>query len=359
MARFLPLEVTEIRRETRDAVAVTLRPREEDRAAFAFVQGQYLTFRRMFDGEELRRCYSICSGVDEGRLSIGVKRVEGGAFSTFVNEGLKVGDVLEAMAPMGVFHTPLDPAARRQYLAVAGGSGITPILSILKTTLKREPKSQFTLIYANKQISSIMFREELEDLKNTAMGRLSILHILETDAQEIDLFTGLLTAEKCGELFTHWVDVADLHAAFVCGPEPMMLTAAAALRERGLSDAQIKFELFASGQTGRAAARRGPDAASGPAGETCEVTLTLDGATRTFAMPRAGQSVLDAALENHLDAPHACKAGVCSTCRARVLEGEAEMLTNHALEDYEVRLGYVLTCQARPLSAKLKVSYDQ
>jgi ring-1,2-phenylacetyl-CoA epoxidase subunit PaaE len=311
----------------------------------------------MFDGQELRRCYSICSGVDEGALRIGVKQVEGGAFSTFVNQTLKVGDVLEAMAPMGVFHIALDPTASRHYLVVAGGSGVTPILSLIKTTLAREPKSRFTLIYANKQISSIMFREELEDLKNTHLGRLSILHILETDAQDIDLFTGRLTAEKCAELFAHWVDVQTAHTAFICGPEPMMLTVAASLRERGLSDADIKFELFASGQPGRAARRQATVATS--AGERCEVSVTLDGVMRAFAMPRGGQSLLDAALENHIDAPYACKAGVCSTCRAKVLEGEAEMLVNHALEDYEVRLGYVLTCQARPLSARLAVSYDQ
>ena len=358
MARFLPLEVTEIRRDTRDSVAVTLRPREQDAAAFAFVQGQYLTLRRAFEGQELRRCYSICSGVDEGRLSIGVKRVEGGAFSSFINEGLKVGDRLDALPPMGVFHVALDAASRRHYLAIAGGSGITPILSILKTTLEREPKSQFTLIYANRQISSIMFREELEDLKNNHLGRLSILHLLETDAQEIDLFTGRLTAEKFAALFAHWIDASTIDAAFICGPEPMMLTAAAALRERGLSDARIRFELFASGQPGRAARRSGPGVQA-EAGDMCEVSVTLDGATRRFAMPREGQSVLDAALSHHLDAPYACKAGVCSTCRAKVLEGEAEMLTNHALEDYEVRLGYVLTCQAHPLGARLVVSYDQ
>ena len=203
-----------------------------------------------------------------------------------------------------------------------------------------------------------MFREELEDLKNNYLGRLSILHVLESDAQEIDLFTGRLTAEKCADLFAHWVDARALDAAFICGPEPMMLTVAAALRERGLAEEQIKFELFASGQPGRAA-RRSTSAALAEAGDVCEVTLTLDGATRTFAMPRVGQSVLDAALGHHLDAPYACKAGVCSTCRAKVLQGEAEMLVNHALEDYEIRLGYVLTCQAHPLTAKLVVSYDQ
>jgi ring-1,2-phenylacetyl-CoA epoxidase subunit PaaE len=358
MARFLPLEVTDIRRETRDAVVLSLRPREADRAAFAFIQGQYLTFRRVFDGEELRRSYSICCGVDEGVLRVGVKRVEGGAFSTFVNEQLKAGDVLEAMPPMGVFHTKLDPEARRHYLAFAGGSGITPVLSILKTTLQREPQSRFTLVYANRQISSIMFREDLEDLKNANLGRLSVLHILETEAQEIDLFTGRLTSDKCEELFAHWIDLASIDAAFICGPEPMMLTVAAALRAHGLADDRIKFELFASGQPGRAA-RKSTAAAATRAGETCQVSLTLDGATRSFAMPRAGQSLLDAALENHLDAPYACKAGVCSTCRAKVLEGETEMQVNHALEDYEVRLGYVLTCQCHPLSARLVVSYDQ
>ena len=355
MARFFPLTVTAIRRETRDAVAVTLAPRDQDRAAFGFTQGQYLTLRREFDGEELRRCYSICSGVDEGRLEIGVRQA--GVFSGFLNEELKVGDVLEAMPPMGVFHTPLDPTSARSYLLVAGGSGITPVLSVLKTALAREPKSRFLLIYANRQISSIMFREALEDLKNLNLGRLSILHVLETDAQEIDLFTGRLDPEKCGELFGRFIDAASLHAAFLCGPEPMMLAAAGALKRLGVAEDRIKFELFASAQQGRAARRAAAAVTEG--GRVCEVALTLDGATRSFTMPLGGDSVLEAALANHLDAPFACKAGVCSTCRAKVLEGETEMLVNHALEDYEVRLGYVLTCQARPLSAKLVVSYDQ
>jgi len=358
MARFLPLAVTDVRRETRDAVVVTLRPREEDRDAFRFIQGQYLTFRHDFDGEELRRSYSICAGLDDGVLRVGVKRVEGGVFSTWINETLRTGDVLEAMPPMGAFHSQLDAGVGRRYLGFAGGSGITPVLSIIKTVLRREPKSRFTLVYANRQISSIMFREELEDLKNLNLGRLSVLHVLETEAQEIELFTGRLTPEKCRDLFEHWIDVKSVDAAFICGPEPMMLTVAAALREHGVADERIKFELFASGQPGRAP-RRSAAPSTARNAEMCEVSLTLDGATRTFAMPRTGQSLLDAALAHHLDAPYACKAGVCSTCRAKVLEGETEMLTNHALEDYEVRLGYVLTCQCHPLSSKLVVSYDQ
>jgi ring-1,2-phenylacetyl-CoA epoxidase subunit PaaE len=203
-----------------------------------------------------------------------------------------------------------------------------------------------------------MFREELEDVKNRYLDRLSILHVLETDVQDIDLFTGRIDAAKCALLFSTWIDLKSVDVAFICGPEPMMLTIAAALREGGLADPQIKFELFASGQPGRARVKPIVDkAASG--GVACEATVTLDGATRRFRMPKDGQSLLDAALENSLDAPYACKAGVCSTCRAKVLEGEAQMITNHALEDYEVRQGYVLTCQCYPLTDRLVVSYDQ
>lgn len=357
MARFLSLDVTDVQKDTRDAVVVTLRPRAEDAERFAFIQGQYLTFRRDFDGEELRRSYSICAGLDEGLLKVGIKRVDGGAFSTWANENLAPGDTLDAMPPMGNFHLPLDPQADRHYLGFAGGSGITPVLSILKTVLAREPKSRFTLVYANKQISSIMFREELEDLKNTFLGRLSVLHVLETEAQDIDLFTGLIDAEKMAALFTHWVDPKSVDAAFICGPEPMMLTIAQSLRDHGLSDEQIKFELFASGQPGRAKKKAVSQTAD--SGEACEATVTLDGTTRTFKMPKTGETLLDAALAADMDAPYACKAGVCSTCRAKVLEGDVEMHTNHALEDYEVNQGYVLTCQCYPLSDRVVVSFDQ
>ena len=358
MARFHSLDVVDVRRETRDAVVVTLKPRDEDAGLFDFTQGQYLTFRRRFDEEELRRSYSICAGKGEGFLQVGIKRVDGGAFSTWANESLAAGEVLEAMPPMGNFHTPLDPDAARHYLGFAGGSGITPVLSIIKTVLAAEPGSSFTLVYANRQISTIMFREDLEDLKNRYLGRLSVLHVLEAEAQEIDLFTGRIDAAKCAALFKTWIDLASVDTAYICGPEPMMLAIAGALKEHGLADGQIKFELFASGQPGRAKKRVASSAAV-TSNSTTEATITLDGATRTFRMPKEGTSLLDAALEANLDAPYACKAGVCSTCRAKVLEGEAEMAVNHALEDYEVRQGYVLTCQCFPLSDKIVVSFDQ
>jgi ring-1,2-phenylacetyl-CoA epoxidase subunit PaaE len=358
MARFHTLDVVDVRKETRDAVVVTLKPKPEDAALFDFTQGQYLTFRRKFDDDELRRSYSICAGRGEGQLRVGIKRVDGGAFSTWANEELRPGAVLEAMPPMGRFFTPIEPDAANHYLGFAGGSGITPLLSIIKTVLAAEPKSAFTLVYANRQIGSIMFREELEDLKNRHLGRLSVIHVLETEAQDIDLFTGRVDAEKCAALFRTWIDIASVDTAFICGPEPMMLAIAASLREHGLPDERIKFELFASGQPGRAKQRPASTIAA-TSNSTTEATVTLDGATRSFRMPKQGTSLLDAALDNHLDAPYACKAGVCSTCRAKVLEGEVEMAVNHALEDYEVRQGYVLTCQCFPLSDRVVVSYDQ
>jgi ring-1,2-phenylacetyl-CoA epoxidase subunit PaaE len=358
MARFHPLEVTDVKRETRDAVVVTLKPRVEDAAAFDFTQGQYLTFRNSFDGEELRRSYSICAGKDDGALRVGIKRVDGGAFSTWANEVLKPGDLIDAMPPMGKFYTTIDPAAAKHYLGFAGGSGITPLLSIIKTVLAREPKSRFTLVYANRQINSIMFREDLEDLKNLYLGRLSVIHVLEMEGQEIDLFTGRIDADKMKALFQRWIDPKSVDTAFICGPEPMMLAIAASLRDHGLTDAQIKFELFASGQPGRARVKAVSRDAVKPGSGTA-ATVTLDGATRSFEMPRQGQSILDAALGANLDAPYACKAGVCSTCRCKVIEGEAEMAVNHALEDYEVRAGYVLSCQAFPLTDKITVSYDE
>ena len=352
MSSFHPLEVTDIHHTIRDAVVLTLRP--EDPQAFAFRQGQYLTFSKDFDGTEVRRNYSICAGLDDGELKVGIKRVDGGAFSTYANTELKVGDVLYAMPPQGKFYTEIEPDRAKDYIGFAGGSGITPILSILKTVLKREPKSTFTLVYANRAVNTIMFREELEDLKNRYMGRLTIIHMLES-GQDIDLFTGRVDAEKCALLFKLWIDPSTLNTAFICGPEPMMLAIAEALKAHGMDPDQIKFELFGESQQGRLAKREMEKRSESAAGT--EVTVIIEGARRSFTMSR-GQSVLEAALENSLDAPFACKAGVCSTCMGKVLEGEVEMLSNHALEDYEVERGHVLTCQSYPVSDRLTIDYD-
>tara|TARA_R110000765_G_scaffold422360_1_gene529521 strand:+ start:159957 stop:161021 length:1065 start_codon:yes stop_codon:yes gene_type:complete len=353
MAQFLPLTVTDIHHTIRDAVVLTLQPQDPD--AFAFTQGQYLTFKQDFDGTELRRNYSICAGLDDGKLQVGIKRVDGGAFSTFANTELKVGDTLHAMPPSGSFHTPIEPDKAKNYLGFAGGSGVTPVLSILRTVMTREPDSTFTLIYANRAVGTIMFREELEDLKNRYMGRLTLIHVLET-GQDIDLFTGRVDQEKCAALFKSWIDIGSIDTAFICGPEPMMLAIADALKTHGLADGQIKFELFSESQKGQLAKQEIKERAKGQAGT--KTTVIIDGTGHQFEMPK-DQSVLETALANDLDAPFSCKAGVCSTCKAKVTEGEYEMLTNHALEDYEVEAGFVLTCQCYALSDTLVVDYDQ
>ena len=355
MARFHQLSVVDVHKTIRDAVVVSLKPVEGGN--FDFIQGQYLTFRQDFDGTEVRRSYSICSGKDDGTLKVGIKKVDGGAFSTWANDNLAPGMVLEAMEPMGSFHTPITPNTGKNYLGFAGGSGITPVLSILKTVLGREPGSTFTLVYANRGVNTIMFREELEDLKNLYMQRLTVIHVLESDAQDIDLFTGRIDGEKCDALFANWVDIESIDTSFICGPEPMMLAIAAALRDHGLTDEQIKFELFASAQPGRLT-RKATSDDTGSQAKSTEATITMDGSARSFTMDK-DQTILDAALENALDAPYACKAGVCSTCKCKVLEGEVEMIANHALEDYEVANGYVLSCQSFPISDRVVVDYDQ
>ncbi|MEP5154207.1 1,2-phenylacetyl-CoA epoxidase subunit PaaE [Planktotalea sp.] len=353
MARFHPLKVTEVRKTIRDAVVVSLQTEGTD--AFTFTQGQYLTFRREIEGTEIRRSYSICSAPQDGVLQVGIKKVDGGAFSTWANDALSAGMTLDAMEPMGKFHTELDPNQAKTYLCFAGGSGITPILSILKTTLDCEPHSRMTLVYANRGVNTIMFREELEDLKNNYMGRLNIIHILESDAQEIDLFTGRIDEAKCAALFEYWIDIKTVDTAFICGPEPMMISIATALKEYGLNKEQIKFELFASSQPGRLKRKAKSEQTQTQLGEA---TVIMDGTARSVPLTK-DQSVLDAALDGGLDAPFACKAGVCSTCKCKVIKGEVEMVTNHALEDYEVEQGFVLSCQSFALSDDVTVDYDQ
>ncbi len=308
MAQFYPLKVTAIRRETRDSVVVTLEPKDEHKALFKFIQGQYLTFRTTLDNEDVRRTYSICSAVQDETLRVGIKRVEGGLFSTWANTQLKVGQTLDVMPPMGHFYVPLDAAQKKHYVAFAGGSGITPIFAILKTTLLTEPQSRFTLFYANEASSTIMFREELEDLKNQFMGRLNLVHILNREHQEVELFNGLMTPEKCDLLFKHWIDLKSVDTAFICGPQPMMMTINAALREHGLSQQQIKIELFATPEM----VKRKPKAeliAAAANPETCEAT---DHPRR----PRA-QFFREEKTRNHSRSRHARRFGITARLQKR------------------------------------------
>ena len=347
MPRFHPLEITAIHREADAAVVLSLSPKSGD---FSFEAGQYLTFRREFDGVELRRCYSVCATSDEG-LKVGIKAVEGGVFSSFANCEVRVGDVLEAMPPMGNF------GAKRglKNLGFAGGSGITPLLSIIKDTLQDDENAEFTLVYANRSVASTMFRDELQDLKDRFLSRFHVIHILEDNAQDIDLFAGRLDATKLEGLFKGWVNIEAVGQAFICGPAPMMEVVKAGLLKH-LLPAQISIEQFLADQPGRAAQAAPPLAQAAPRG-AMQATVLLDGVGHEVPLgPET--SVLQAALDAKLDAPYACRAGVCSTCKAKLVEGEVEMRANQALEDYEVEQGYILTCQSHARTAKIVVDYD-
>lgn len=350
MAKFIPLTVTAIHRTTSDAVAVQLRP--QDGSTLPFTQGQYLTFRHTIDGVELRRAYSISAGVTDGTLEVGIKKVPGGAFSTWANETLQVGDTIDALSPMGTFHTPLNPDTRKHYIGFAIGSGITPVLSILRSTLAVEPNSRFTLIYANRSARDVMFREELEDLKNENLTRLNIIHILKNDPTGIDLFTGRIDATKLDAMFTQWINVDTADAAFICGPEPAMETIADRLAHHGMAREAIKYELFAATQQGQLPRTQTPKASS----TSTTATIIVDGTAQEVSVD-PGETILSAALRAGLDAPYACRAGVCSTCICKVTQGEAQMITNHALEDYEVAQGMVLSCQAVPVGERITVEY--
>ncbi|SFP66877.1 2Fe-2S iron-sulfur cluster-binding protein [Tranquillimonas alkanivorans] len=355
MQDFFPLTVTDINHDTRDAVVVTLAPRAEDADRFRFRPGQYLTFRRDFDGEELRRSYSICATPEEG-LRVGIKRVEGGAFSTFAKGDLNIGDTLEAMPPQGRFGTE-EETGGKHYLGFAAGSGITPILSLIKSILSGNDQAKFTLVYGNRSVSSVMFRRELGDLKDRYLDRFNVIHVFSGEAQEIELFSGRIDADKCHALFGPWVRPDTAEMAFICGPEGMMKDVASALEEAGMPKNRIKFELFGAAQPGRAKLKARAEAAR-KAGNMVKATVIMDGAPHTFEMPREGQSVLEAAREHDIDAPFSCKAGVCSTCIGRVKKGDVEMAQNYALEDYEVEAGLVLTCQCYPVSDEITIEYE-
>ncbi|HEX2134716.1 MAG TPA: 1,2-phenylacetyl-CoA epoxidase subunit PaaE [Microvirga sp.] len=358
MTRFYPLTVADVKRETRDAVVVTLEAPPEHREAFRFAPGQYLTFRTRLDGEEVRRSYSICAGVHEPHLKVGIKKLSGGLFSAWVHERLGPGEVIEAMPPMGNFGVPLDPGASRHFVAFAAGSGITPVLSILKSTLIAEPHSSFTLFYGNRASSTIMFREELEDLKNEYLDRFSLIHILSREHQDIDLFNGRIDKGKCDQLLEHWVDPSTIDTAFICGPQDMMLAVAQSLEEHGLDKRQIKFELFATAAPSPRRAQPQRTEAETQR-DLCEATVVIDGRARTFAFEKGTSSLLDAAMKEGMELPYACKGGVCSTCRAMLVEGEVDMDANFALEDYEIARGYILTCQSYPVTNKIHVDFDK
>ena len=357
MSKFHPLTIAQVRQETRDTIVATFAVPPALRERFAFVQGQHLTLRAIINGEDQRRSYSICSAVGDDDLRVAIKRTPGGQFSTWANDTLKPGVGIDVMPPMGHFNLPLAADQRKRYLAFAAGSGITPVLSIVKTTLAAEPLSTFTLVYGNRSSSSVIFREELAELKDYYRERLNLVYVMSREQQDVDLFNGRITREKCDALFERWINVSDHDAAFVCGPESMMHEVSAALLAHGMPKEAIKVELFAA-SIPKKKAHVVQTRAQG-AREESEVTVIVDGSHRSFAMAKDKESVLDAGLKQGIDLRYSCKGGVCATCRCKVVEGKVEMDANYALEDYEIARGFVLSCQAFPVTDRVVLDFDQ
>jgi ring-1,2-phenylacetyl-CoA epoxidase subunit PaaE len=351
--RFHTLRVASLRRETPDAVSLAFAVPDELASAYRYTPGQYLTLRATIDGEDVRRSYSICSGLDDGELRVAIKRVPGGAFSTWANEALREGDAVLVMTPDGRFGVAIEPDAARTLVGFAAGSGITPVLSILKTVLAREPASRFVLFYGNRSTASIMFRGALEDLKDRFMARLSVFHVLSREQQDVAVLNGHLDAEKVGVLMRAMLPVQTVDHAFVCGPQPMIEGLEKALSDLGLPRERLHVERFTPGAGGRPH----PVVVPAPAPPKAIATVISEGAR--WEIPVAdGEAIIDAAIRAGRNLPFSCKGGMCCTCRAKLLEGRVEMTVNYSLEPWETEAGYVLTCQSHPLTERVVVDYD-
>lgn len=356
-AGFHKLKIAEVRRETADAISLRLEIPERLKRTFAFKAGQHLTLRTVLDGEDVRRNYSVCVAPSENEMRIAIKQMTPGRFSAWANANLREGDVIEVLPPMGRFVAPGGAPENPYYVALAGGSGITPVISILKTVLETQPTANFVLLYGNRNTASVMFLEELAGLKNRYMDRLEIYHFLEDEAEEIELFNGRLDREKCEGVLDSLVDANAADAFFICGPGPMMDAAEAALLSREVPPEKIFIERFTSGPLSaeQLAAR---EAAQQRAAGT-ELIVTLDGRRSRIAFDPSKGSILDCVQAAGMSAPYACKGGVCTTCRAKILAGQVTMTKNYGLNEDEVADGYVLTCQSVPVSAEVALSYDE
>ncbi len=352
---FHALRVAEIVPETSEANSIRFEMPPELRERFAFRAGQHLTLKAEIGGEEVRRNYSLCTAPDEQDWMVTVKRIAGGVFSNWVGEHLKAGDMLDVMPPHGSFTTEFDASKQRRYVGFAGGSGITPVISLIRTALRQEPGSRFTLFYGNRDSSSVIFLDALADLKDRYMGRFELYHFLAEEEGDVELFNGMLDQKMCGSAIEQLIgDAAAVDEWFICGPGPMMDAAEAALLERGVAKERIHIERFTAGRPAEAVAREIADLQTKAAGAS--VAVTLDGRTRKVEFT-AG-NILDSARAAGLPAPFACKAGVCATCRAKVTGGKVEMAARYGLTDDEVAAGYVLTCQSVPVGEGVAVDYD-
>jgi ring-1,2-phenylacetyl-CoA epoxidase subunit PaaE len=352
--RFHRLAVNDLRRETADAVSMTFAIPSELAGDYSFLPGQYLTLRTTMDGEEVRRSYSICSGPDDGELRIAVKKVDGGAFSNWAADELKRGDELEVMTPTGRFGVTHAPDQARLYVGFAAGSGITPILSIIKGVLAREPKSRFFLFYGNRTTEGMLFLEELEELKDRFLERLSLFHVISGTEQDVPILHGRLDGDKVRVLLRSLVPASHVDHVFICGPSGMSEDIEATCRAIGIADEKIHVERFVSEFGGKPRAKAVVAPGTPP---KAVASLIIDGKRREVPVAE-GEAILDAALRAGMDLPFACKGGMCSTCRAKLVEGEAQMEVNYSLEPWELKAGFILTCQARPCSEKVVVDYD-
>ena len=356
-AGFHKLRIAEVRRETPDAVSIRFEIPHHLKQAFAFKAGQHLTLRADLDGEDVRRNYSVCVAPSENEMRIAIKQMMPGRFSAWANANLREGQEIDVLPPMGRFVAPETAQENAYYVALAGGSGITPVISIVKTVLETQPAARFVLLYGNRNTASVMFLEELAGLKNRYMDRFELYHFLEDEAEEIELFNGRLDRAKCDEIFSSLVDVTSADAVFICGPGPMMDAAEAALVARGVPPGRILIERFTSGAPS-AAQLAELEALQQKAAGT-QLVVTLDGRRSRIAFDPARGNILDCVQAAGLPAPYACKGGVCTTCRAKILDGRVTMAKNYGLTDTEVAGGYVLTCQSVPATAEVVLSYDE
>jgi ring-1,2-phenylacetyl-CoA epoxidase subunit PaaE len=358
MIHFHSLRIKKVEKETDECVSIEFDVPEELKEIFQFKQGQNLTIKKIFNGEELRRNYSICTSPFDNKLKVAVKKSEGGVFSTWANQELKADDILEVLPPTGKFYTELNPSKKKNYVAFAAGSGITPILSIIKTTLITERKSEFTLVYGNRTKNSIIFKEELEALKDKFIDRFRIYHILSRELTDTEINNGRIDVDKLELLFSKLINIKICDEFFVCGPEEMIFCIKGYLEGKGIANDKIHFELFTvPGQKQTANDKRQSEILK-EEGPKAKVSVKLDGIMFDFDLPYESESILDAALKQGADLPYACKGGVCTTCKAKLIEGQVSMDVNWGLEPDEVQKGYILTCQSHPQTDRIIVDFD-
>lgn len=353
---FYPLKVSDIRKETAECSSISFEIPAELKEAYSFLPGQYLTLKADINGEEIRRSYSICTSPSEDDLRVAIKVIPNGRFSTFANKVLKVGDTLDVMTPTGMFLVNTDSEHTKHYVGFAAGSGITPIMSIMRTVLEEEENSRFTLFYGNKNTGAIIFKEQIEALKNKYLNRLSVHYFLSREILDMPMFNGRIDREKCDFIFGNMIKPESVDHCFVCGPEEMIFSVRDSLRDLSFDESKLHFELFTTSATKMAASK--PEVSVEDRGKMTDITILLDGKGFKFDLEYGTDNILDAAMKQGADLPFACKGGVCCTCKAKVIEGEVEMAVNYALEKDEVEQGFVLTCQAFPKSEKVVVDFD-